>query len=104
MTGIETEKRIELERISKLTEEEAKEQLMRDIEKKYEEDILIRIQKLENSNEEKLDKRAKDIAGIIKGHKHWGLNMLGFVTEILLRIYYNQKDSTPYMIYEIIKN
>jgi len=61
VTGIETEKRIELERISKLTEEEAKEQLMRDIEKKYEEDILIRIQKLENSNEEKLDKRAKDI-------------------------------------------
>src|SRR3989338_299098 len=61
VTGIETEKRIELERVSKLTEEEAKEQLMRDIEKKYEEDILIRIQKLENSNEEKLDKRAKDI-------------------------------------------
>src|SRR3989344_1715724 len=57
----ETEKRIELERVSKLTEEEAKEELMRDIEKKYEEDILIRIQKLENSNEEKLDKRAKDI-------------------------------------------
>ena len=61
VTGIETEKRIELERVSKLTEEEAKEELMRDIEKKYEEDILIRIQKLENSNEEKLDKRAKDI-------------------------------------------
>src|SRR3989344_4913874 len=58
---IKTEKRIELERVSKLTEEEAKEELMRDIEKKYEEDILIRIQKLENSNEEKLDKRAKDI-------------------------------------------
>ena len=61
MTGIETEKRVELERVSKLTEEEAKEELMRDIEKKYEEDILIRIQKLENSNEEKLDRRAKDI-------------------------------------------
>jgi len=59
--GIETEKRIELERVSKLTEEEAKEILIRDIEKKYEEDILIRIQKLENSNEEKLDRRAKDI-------------------------------------------
>ena len=59
--GIETEKRTELERVSKLTEEEAKEVLMRDIEKKYEEDILIRIQKLENSNEEKLDRRAKDI-------------------------------------------
>lgn len=61
VTGIEAEKRVELERVSKLTEEEAKEELMRDIEKKYEEDILIRIQKLENSNEEKLDKRAKDI-------------------------------------------
>ncbi|MCX6751353.1 MAG: ribonuclease Y [Candidatus Nomurabacteria bacterium] len=61
VTGIEAEKRVELERVSKLTEEEAKEELMRDIEKKYEEDILIRIQKLENSNEEKLDRRAKDI-------------------------------------------
>jgi ribonuclease Y len=59
--GIEAEKRVELERVSKLTEEEAKEVLMKDIEKKYEEDILIRIQKLENSNEEKLDRRAKDI-------------------------------------------
>ncbi len=61
ISGIEAEKRIELERVSKLTEDEAKEELMRDIEKKYEEDILIRIQKLENSNEEKLDRRAKDI-------------------------------------------
>ncbi|PIP68708.1 ribonuclease Y [Candidatus Nomurabacteria bacterium CG_4_9_14_0_2_um_filter_32_10] len=59
--GIETEKRIELEKVSKLTEEEAKEILMKDIEKKYEEDILVRIQKLENSNEEKLENRAKDI-------------------------------------------
>jgi ribonuclease Y len=59
--GIETEKRAELEKVSKLTEEEAKEVLMRDIEKKYEEDILIRIQKLENNNEEKLDRRAKEI-------------------------------------------
>lgn len=59
--GIEAEKRSELEKVSKLSEEEAKEVLMKDIEKKYEEDILIRIQKLENSNEEKLDRRAKDI-------------------------------------------
>jgi len=58
---IEEEKRIELERVAKITEEEAKEELMRDIEKKYEEDILTRIQKLENGNEEKLDRRAKDI-------------------------------------------
>ncbi|TSC78025.1 MAG: uncharacterized protein G01um101424_159 [Parcubacteria group bacterium Gr01-1014_24] len=58
---IEEEKRIELERVAKLTEGEAKEELLRDIEKKYEEDILIRIQKLENSNQEKLELRAKDI-------------------------------------------
>ncbi len=58
---IEEEKRIELERVAKLTEGEAKDELLKDIEKKYEEDILIKIQKLENTNEEKLDRRAKDI-------------------------------------------
>ncbi|MEK9181771.1 MAG: ribonuclease Y [Patescibacteria group bacterium] len=61
VSKIEEEKKIELERVSRLTEGEAKEELLRDIEKKYEEDILIKIQKLENSNEEKLDRRAKDI-------------------------------------------
>ncbi len=58
---IEEEKRTELERVAKLTEEEAKKELLRDIEKKYEEDILTRIQKLENNNQEKLNRRAKDI-------------------------------------------
>ena len=58
---IEEDKRVELERVAKLSEGEAKEELLRDIEKKYEEDILVKIQKLENSNEEKLDRRAKDI-------------------------------------------
>jgi len=61
VSKVEEQKRGELERVAKLTELEAKEELLRDIEKKYEEDILIRIQKLENSNEEKLDRRAKDI-------------------------------------------
>ncbi|MFZ2150030.1 MAG: ribonuclease Y [Minisyncoccia bacterium] len=58
---IEDEKRTELERVARLTQDEAKEELLRDVEKKYEEDIMVRIQKLENSNEEKLDRRAKDI-------------------------------------------
>lgn len=58
---IEEEKRAELEKVAKLSEEEAKEELLKEIEKKYEEDILIRMQKLENTNEEKLDRRAKDI-------------------------------------------
>ena len=61
VSKIETEKILELERVAKLTEVEAKEELFRDVEKKYEEDILVKIQKLENANEEKLDRRAKDI-------------------------------------------
>ncbi len=32
------------------------------------------------------------------------LFMLGIITEILLRIYYERKDQTPYMIYEVVKN
>jgi len=59
--NLENQKIEELERVSKLNQEEAKEELMHDIEKKYEEDLLIRIQKLENNNEEKLDRMAKDI-------------------------------------------
>ncbi len=61
VSKIEEEKRAELEKVARLSEEEAKEELLKEIEKKYEEDILIRIQKLENTNEEKLDRRAKDI-------------------------------------------
>ncbi len=55
------EKLVELERVSRLSQEEAREELFRDIEKKYEEDLLIRMMKLENNNEEKLSRRAKDI-------------------------------------------
>ena len=58
---IEDEKKLELEKIARLTEAEAKEELLKDVEKKYEEDILVRIQKIENSNEEKLEQRAKEI-------------------------------------------
>lgn len=58
---IEEEKVLALERVARLTESEAKEELLKDIERKYEEDILIKIQKLENSNEEKLETRARDI-------------------------------------------
>ncbi len=58
---IEEDKKTELERVARLTEGEAKEELLHDIEKKYEEDILVKIQKLENSNEEKLETRAKEI-------------------------------------------
>lgn len=55
------EKDKELEKIASLTKEDAKEMLIKNIEKRYEEDFLIRIQKLESGNAEKLDRRAKDI-------------------------------------------
>jgi len=51
----------ELARISGLTEEDARALLVREIEEKYEEDTLIRMQKLENASKEKLDARAREI-------------------------------------------
>ncbi|OGI75995.1 ribonuclease Y [Candidatus Nomurabacteria bacterium RIFCSPHIGHO2_02_FULL_42_19] len=61
VSKIEEEKASQLERVARLSQEEAKEELLKEVEKKYEEDILSRMQKLENTNEEKLDRRAKDI-------------------------------------------
>lgn len=58
---MEGEKVAELEKISHLSEMEAKNELLRDVEKKYEEDLMVKIQKLETGNEEKLDRRAKEI-------------------------------------------
>ncbi|MDO8493129.1 MAG: ribonuclease Y [bacterium] len=51
----------ELVRIARLSEEQAKEQIIATIESKYSEDFLIRMQKLERDGTEKLDRRAKDI-------------------------------------------
>lgn len=51
----------ELEKISGLSKEEAQEKLFQQIEEDYEEDTLIRMQKLENTAKEKLDNRAREI-------------------------------------------
>ena len=59
--GMEAEKERELEKVARLSVDEAKEILFKNIEDKYEEDLLIRMQKMETSNVEKLDRRAKDI-------------------------------------------
>ncbi|HEV7702515.1 MAG TPA: ribonuclease Y [Candidatus Paceibacterota bacterium] len=59
--SLEASKRAELEKVAGLSEEEAKQELLKEVEKKYEEDLVVRIQKIENSNEEKLERRAKDI-------------------------------------------
>jgi len=55
------EKQAELERIAGLSTEDAKEELAKTLEKRYEEDLLVRMQKLEVANGETLDRKAKDI-------------------------------------------
>lgn len=59
--GMEDEKERELEKVAHLSVDDAKEILFKNIEGKYEEDLLIRMQKMETQNTEKLDRRAKDI-------------------------------------------
>ncbi len=55
------ERKAELAKVAGLTSSEAKEELMRTVEREIEEDILIRMQKLEAEGEEKLEARAKEI-------------------------------------------
>lgn len=59
--GMQAEKEKELEKIAHLSVEDARETLFKNIEGKYEEDLLVRMQKMETANTEKLDRRAKDI-------------------------------------------
>ena len=59
--GMEAEKQKELEKITRLSADEARDMLFKNMESKYEEDLLVRMQKMETANTEKLDRRAKDI-------------------------------------------
>ena len=61
---MELSKQSELEKVARMTEEEAKQNLMSSIERKYEEDLLVRMKKLEGANAEKLDMKAKEILAI----------------------------------------
>jgi len=64
---LEESKLGELERVAKLTTEEAKDLIIRDIETKYEDDFMARMQKLERDGADRLDRKAKDIlANIIQ--------------------------------------
>lgn len=51
----------ELEKVASLSEEEAREELLRAIERDAEEDLAVRMQKLEAFGKEELDKRAQEI-------------------------------------------
>ncbi len=54
----------ELERISRLSQDTAKEELITRIEKIHEEDFLVRMRKLETEGAARLDRKAKDILSI----------------------------------------
>lgn len=51
----------ELEKISNLSEKEAREELFRRTERAHEEDMTVRLQKLEREGAEKMDRRGKEI-------------------------------------------
>jgi ribonuclease Y len=59
--GMEAERAKELEKVARMTQEDARTQIMTLAETNYEEDLLVRMQKLETVNAEKLDRRAKEI-------------------------------------------
>lgn len=58
---LQSEKQGELEKVANLSEEDAKKELLDIIEKKYEEDLLVRTQKMEMMGEENLEQKAKEI-------------------------------------------
>jgi ribonucrease Y len=50
-----------LEKTAQLSRDEAKAELVRNVESKYADDLVVRMQKLELSNQEKIESRAKEI-------------------------------------------
>jgi ribonuclease Y len=58
---LEASKHEELEKIAKLSQNEAKDEIMRKVERESEDDILVRMKKLETSGKEALDEKAKEI-------------------------------------------
>ena len=61
VSELEAGKIKEIQKIAGLSKEEAKVILEKDIERDYAEDLMIRTRKLERENEEKLNRRAKEI-------------------------------------------
>ena len=59
--AIQAEKQKELEKVAKLDEQEARNILLQNLEVKCEEDLLIRLHKLEQFGQEKIEQRAKSI-------------------------------------------
>ena len=58
---VKTEVQKNLERAAKLSESEAKEELLKEVQKKYDEDLKERLEKLERRNTESFEKRGREI-------------------------------------------
>ena len=65
LEAIEIQKREELAKVAGLTEEEAKTKIIEEVEKKHSNDILARVQKIEQFGLETLEKKARDILASI---------------------------------------
>lgn len=59
--ALTAERHVALEKTAHLSEADARQELVAGIEKKYEEDFLLRMQKLEQVGEEKMERRAQEI-------------------------------------------
>lgn len=59
--ALEVEKHSALEKVARLSEADAKNELLASVEKKYEEDLLAKVQKLEKFGDEQLEKKAQGI-------------------------------------------
>lgn len=59
--NLEKQRKTALEKLTHLTEDEAKTEIVNLVEKKYEEDIMVRIKKLESLGQEKLERKATEI-------------------------------------------
>jgi len=63
--GLGAEAQKELERVSSMSAEEAKQELLNTIEKNYSEDLLVRMHKIEMTGAERLEQKAKDILATV---------------------------------------
>jgi len=64
LEGLKKESLEKLEKISRLSKKEAKEELLQNVEKEYQKDILERMRKLEKEGQEAYEKKAKEILAL----------------------------------------
>jgi ribonuclease Y len=62
--GIKEEQEVKLEKLSNLSPDEAKEILLKNIEEKCSEDLMVRVNKLENNSEDIIDDKARDLLAL----------------------------------------